>query len=456
LAQGEAGWLQGGTAPGGGQRSFLGETEEERSKKLFYKLPVPSHLAREKVGASRTVGGTTMGASLAAERNLGETVDLAELWRDPYPTFAALRRHEPVAWVPAANRYLVTRHADIVALERDPETFSAAEESSLMIRVMGPTMLRKDGAAHRRERAALEPAMRPATVKNRWMPCSRRSWTISSTASLRTGKPTCSIGSPRPAPARCLGQLLGLYDVDQMDLRTWSQAMMDGTGNYANDPEIWRRCDDAVRGVDAALDAAIAHLRTHPDESLISCMLHADDPLSREEIGGNVKVIIGGGLNEPRDAITTALYGLLTNPDQLAQVLAQPALWRAVFEETIRWVAPIGMYPRQTTRACELGGVAIPARARIGVVLASGNRDETVFDNPDAFDINRPKKPHVALAAGRTSASVPGWRAPRSARSPCRRSSGACTASACRMPSRCASAAGSFRGPLNLPACWDA
>lgn len=397
-----------------------------------------------------------MGASLAAERNLGETVDLAELWRDPYPTFAALRRHEPVAWVPAANRYLVTRHADIVALERDPETFSAAEESSLMIRVMGPTMLRKDGAAHRRERAALEPAMRPATVKNRWMPMFQAIVDDLVDGFAADGEADLFDRLAAPCAARCLGQLLGLYDVDQIDLRTWSQAMMDGTGNYANDPEIWRRCDDAVRGVDAALDAAIAHLRTHPDESLISCMLHADDPLSREEIGGNVKVIIGGGLNEPRDAITTALYGLLTNPDQLAQVLAQPALWRAVFEETIRWVAPIGMYPRQTTRACELGGVAIPARARIGVVLASGNRDETVFDNPDAFDINRPKKPHVAFGGG-PHFCLGAWVARAQVGEVAvptlfRRLHGLRLSDA--EPVRFGGWV--FRGPLNLPACWDA
>jgi len=59
---------------------------------------------------------------------------------------------------------------------------------------------------------------------------------------------------------------------------------------------------------------------------------------------------LGGGLNEPRDAIATGAYALLQNPTQRAQVESDPSLWRTAFEETVPWVAPIGMYPRQTMR----------------------------------------------------------------------------------------------------------
>ena len=114
----------------------------------------------------------------------------------------------------------------------------------------------------------------------------------------------------------------------------------------------------------------------------------------------NVKVIIGGGLNEPRDAIATAAAALLQAPAQNELVQANSKLWRTVFEETVRWVSPIGMYPRQVITQVELGGVNLPAGARIGVVLASGNRDEAVFENPNAFDITRPKRAHIAFGGG--------------------------------------------------------
>ena len=338
-----------------------------------------------------------MGAEVTT---LGEDVRLTDLWSDPYPIYARLRREEPVAWVPAANRYLVTRHEDIVALERQPEIFSADEENSLMKRVMGHSLLRKDGASHRRERVACEPALRPAMVKNHWLPEFRRIADELIDGIFADGEEDLFDQFAAPCAALSLASMLGLTNVDQMDLREWSQAMMDGTGNYADDQEVWRRADAASAGVDAALDEMIPRLARRPDQSLISCMLHADDPLSREEIAANVKVIIGGGLNEPRDAIATGAFALMSNPAQRAAVEADPSLWRNVFEETVRWVSPIGMYPRQTTREVELGGKVLPKGARMGVVLAAGNRDESVFENPDTFDIHRQKKPHVAFGGG--------------------------------------------------------
>lgn len=330
---------------------------------------------------------------------LGARVRLDELWDDPYPIYAALRREAP-CFVPAAGRYLVTRHADVVALERNPQVFSACEENSLMIRVMGHTMLRKDGAAHRRERTACEPALRPGLIRSHWLPAFHAIADRLLDALAAEGEGDLFDRFAAPCAAEALGLLLGLPDVPQETLREWSQAMMDGTGNYADDPDVWRRAETAASGVDAAVDAAIGRLADAPDASLISCMLHAADPLSRDEIAANVKVIIGGGLNEPRDAIATAVYALLAFPQQRALVEADPDLWKAVFEETVRWVSPIGMYPRQTTCEVELAGALLPKGARIGVVLAAANRDEAVFDRPDEFDMLRPKKPHVAFGGG--------------------------------------------------------
>lgn len=332
---------------------------------------------------------------------IGAKLRLADLFTDPYPSYAQLRKTEPVSFVPAANRYLITRHADIVQLERDPESFSANEAQSLMKRVMGHTMLRKDGAVHKRERVACEAALRPNVIRSHWMPVFQ-SIVDELVDDLQVeGNEADLFGRfAAPCASRSLSALLGLTNVPWQDLATWSQAMMDGTGNYGNDPEIWARSDAAAAGVDAALDEMIPYLTKNPDHSIISAMIHAADPLNRDEIAANVKVIIGGGLNEPRDAILTAVTALLENPQQLSDVMADPTLWRNVFEETVRWVSPIGMYPRQTTRRVELGGTVLEEGARIGVVLASGNRDETVFTDADKFNIYREKKPHVAFGGG--------------------------------------------------------
>jgi cytochrome P450 len=133
---------------------------------------------------------------------------------------------------------------------------------------------------------------------------------------------------------------------------------------------------------------------------VISAMLHADDPLTESQIAGNAKVIIGGGLNEPRDAILVAGYALLTHPEQRQAVAADPTLWKRVFEESVRWISPIGMYPRQVREMCELGGITLQPGDRIGVVVASANRDESVYSRPEVFDLRRETTQHLAFGGG--------------------------------------------------------
>jgi len=329
-----------------------------------------------------------------------DTIDLGELYADPYPAFRRLREESPVAWVPAANRYLVTRYDDIVSLERRPEIFRANEDNSLMTRVMGHTLLRKDGAEHRRERTAAEPPLRPRAVTANWLPRFQRNADDLVDGFRERGRADLFTEFAGPLAARNLAMVLGLHEARDADMQRWSQSLMDGGGNYADDSEVWRRSDAAAAEIDDAVGAAVAHLRGHPDDTVISSMVHAADPLTLDEIRANVKVFIGGGLNEPRDSISVATWAVLTHPEVRAAVAADPAKWRAVFEEAIRWIAPIGMYPRQVAERVELGGVVLEPGARLGICLGSGNRDETVFDRPDEFDITRTGKPHIAFGGG--------------------------------------------------------
>jgi cytochrome P450 len=381
-------------------------------------------------------------------------VSLDDLVADPYPTYRALREHHPVAWVPEAGRYLVTRHDDIVAVERDPATFSSAETPSNLTRVMGETLLRKDGAAHRRERIAAERPLRPRIVTQHWQPVFRRNAEELLDGFAGRGAADLATEFAGPLAARNLAALLGLPGVPPADLQAWSQALIDGSGNYGDDPAVWERCERAVASIDAAVEESVRRLREHPDESIISSMLHADDPLSHEQILANVKVVIGGGLNEPRDAIGIATYALLTHPEQRAAVSADPALWKRVFEEAIRWVSPIGMYPRQVTEPVVLAGVPLEPGDRIGVVVASGNRDERVFTSPDEFDIHRPETGHIAFGGG-PHFCLGTWAA--------RLSVGQIAVPllfSCLRGLRLAEPARFsgwvFRGPLDLPVVWDA
>ena len=112
-------------------------------------------------------------------------------------------------------------------------------------------------------------------------------------------------------------------------------------------------------------------------------------------------------LNEPRDALLTILYGLLTNPDQLDAVRAD-GKWRAAFEEGVRWVAPIQAGSRLVTEDTELRGCFIPKGDTVMTIQASANRDEDVFEDGENYNalaspiLTRPLATARIIARART------------------------------------------------------
>ncbi|MBR0938728.1 cytochrome P450 [Bradyrhizobium jicamae] len=323
-----------------------------------------------------------------------------DLLDDPYPIFRRLRATAPAVYVEAAKLTLVTRFADIAAIERDPASYSADNPTSLVNKVMGPTFMRKDGAEHTIGRKAIEPSFRPATIKDHWAP----KFTVICERLVRdlaeAGEADLFTALAAPMASLALMEMIGFEPMPWQRLAEWSQALIDGAGNYAGDPEVERKAMQAGADVDAAIEAVLDRHRESPNPTILSSMVNADPPMPIEAIRANIKVIIGGGLNEPRDAILTLVLGLLANPAQKQNVLAQPELWPAALEEAVRWISPIGMYPRRATRTVELSGVTLPQDLQIGLCVGAANRDDQRFPDPDSFDISRPKQSHLAFGAG--------------------------------------------------------
>jgi len=117
-------------------------------------------------------------------------------------------------------------------------------------------------------------------------------------------------------------------------------------------------------------------------------------------IRANIKLAISGGQNEPRDAISGAVWALLTHPDQLALAREGRATWLDVFEEYARWIAPIGMSPRRVAKPWSYGGVDFEPEDRVFFMFGSANRDEACFGDPDRFDITRDTAKSIAFGAG--------------------------------------------------------
>lgn len=344
-----------------------------------------------------------MSTEQSREAPVADWITIPELADDPFPILERLRAEGGVHWVPAIGRHLVTSYAAVHDTELDQRVFTANEKGSLMIRAMGHSMLRKDDPEHHTERRAWQPVLRPRVVKRTWMPIFERTFEECFARLLDVG-PGADLVRDLAAPyaAESLRRVLGLSNATQQDLQRWSQTMIDATGNYADDPEVWAKGERSFDEVDAALDEMLAWYASHEDDTLLSALVHAPNgQLSLESIRANIKMTIGGGLNEPRDALGVGAWALLTHPEQRTLLAEDPRLWDAAFDETIRWVAPIGMYSRQTTCETVLQGIRLPKGARLGISLLSANRDERVWPNAHRFDITRADEgPHLAFGKG--------------------------------------------------------
>jgi cytochrome P450 len=202
-----------------------------------------------------------------------------------------------------------------------------------------------------------------------------------------------------PLAARILAHTMGVPDASDEDMQRWSQTLIDGAGNFGWTPGPFETTDIANAEMDKCIRANAERVRAEPDSSALSVMVNAKNPIPESQMIANVKIAIGGGINEPRDALLTILYGLFTNPDQLEAVRAG-GKWRTAFEEGVRWVAPIQASSRLVMEDREIRGCFIPKGDTVMTIQASANRDEDAFEDGENYNGLREPNPHQAFGNG--------------------------------------------------------
>jgi len=293
-------------------------------------------------------------------------ISIEQLTADPYPIYRRLRSEAPVVRVDAIKRTLLTKAADTRAVKDNPNLFSSNDPSTPMERAFeAHTLMRKDGDDHMRERMAMMPTFSAKNIKTVWAPAYEKH----AHAYLdRLPKDEIVDLFPTlagPLSARILAEVLGLPDASDEDMQLWSQALIDGAGNFGWFDEPFERVAKANVEMNKCIQANAERLRAEPDQSALSVMVNADDPIEWSQIVANLKIAIGGGVNEPRDAMLTILYGLLNNPEQQEEL----------------------------SRTGEWGKAVM-------TIQASANHDEDLFEQPEKFNAFRNRNVHQSFGSG--------------------------------------------------------
>ncbi|MCZ6785481.1 MAG: cytochrome P450 [Proteobacteria bacterium] len=318
--------------------------------------------------------------------------------RGPHPTFDWMRAHAPVYWDAAGQVWGVTRHADVMRVSKDPETFCSrfgSRPDSPQI----PSMINLDDPQHRRRRNLVNRGFTPRRVEDHAIQIREVCVDLVERARER-GSFDFVREVAAPLPMIMIGDMLGVAPEDRDDLLRWSDDMVRGTSITAP-PEVMEAAGRAFAEYTAYNRGVVADRRARPlQEDLISVLVHAEidgERLDDEELLQESLLILVGGDETTRHVITGGMHQLLLHSDQHQKLLDDPSLVPGAVEEMLRWVSPIQNMCRTATRDAELGGETIREGQKLLLLYPSANRDEAVFDDPHRFEIARRPNDHVAF-----------------------------------------------------------
>ena len=277
-----------------------------------------------------------------------------------------------------------------------PDVFSSSIYDKIMGPVMGRTMLELEGADHRASRAQ----------------CLRRSaprcWTAGVVSYVELvvhelidsfaprGRAELARDFTFAFPVQVIARIMGLPRQDYPRFQRLSIELLNAVYN-------WDCGIAASATLKAYFNEILAERRRNPQDDLITMLSQSEIDgmkLTDDEIFAFLLLILPAGVETTYRASGNLLVALLTEPEQLDALRADPGMVRGAFEEALRWEPPITTVMRVAARDCELGEVAIPAGTNVSVSVAAANRDPKRYPDPDRFDPSRRNIAHLTFGGG--------------------------------------------------------
>jgi cholest-4-en-3-one 26-monooxygenase len=338
------------------------------------------------------------------------------LWEEgpPHELFARLRGECPVHWTKRitefpeeAGFWSITTADDVLTVSRDWKTFSSEKGGVTGVSAVFPLELVQamfigmDPPKHDRIKALFQAGFTPKRIAAH-EPTIRE--IVTRVLDGVADQETCDLVNDvaQPVVARVIGSFMGISEEDDV---AWARLMNATLG--ANDPDL---NPDGIEGaiakevpeIFARCGKMIAERREHPTEDLTSVLVHAEidgERLEEHEIVMGFFLLVAAGNDSTKATYCSGMRALMAAPEQKRELAEDPSLVPGAVEEALRMFPAFAHFRRTATRDTELGGQEIKQGEKVVMWYVSSNRDESVYEDPDRFDVLRNAE-HQAFGAG--------------------------------------------------------
>ena len=329
----------------------------------------------------------------------------------PYEQLRRLRAEAPVFHHHDPQQpngfWAITRHEDVVFVSRNPELFSSREKTALITEMIEEQlaqqqlfMLNQDPPEHTRTRSLVNRGFTPRMIAKLEERIQETCDEIVAQA-LAKGEGDFVTLCAAELPLIVIAELMGVPLEDRHKVFDWSNRMVGG-----DDPEYGVTDEqrfDAATEMWAYASSLAEEKRKELKDDIVSKLISPDEAgnvLSELEFDLFFMLLAVAGNETTRNAISGGMYALTQHPAEWDKLKADQGLIPTAADEIVRWVSPVNVFRRTATQDVEVGGVQMKQGDKVLIYYNSANRDETVFDNPDVFDIAREPNPHVGFGGG--------------------------------------------------------
>jgi cytochrome P450 len=348
-------------------------------------------------------------------RELAASFDLekltAEFYADPYPTYRALREHEPVKRMPNGS-YFLTRYDDLVSAYKNTKLFSSDKKkeflpkygNSLLYEHHTTSLVFNDPPAHTRVRRLIMGALSPRAIAGMEPDLIALVDRLIETIAAK-GEVDLIGDFAAAIPIEVIGNLLDVPQAEREPLRDWSLAIL-GALEPVIGPEAFARGNKAVQDFLGYLEILVERRRAkpgNPERDVLTRLIQGEDNgerLTSKELLHNCIFLLNAGHETTTNLIGNGLVALSGNPAQKKRLIEHPDLIKTAIEEFLRFESSNQLGNRMTTERVELGGIALAAGTPVTLCIGAANRDPQQFADPENLDIGRMPNRHLAFATG--------------------------------------------------------